>query len=325
MIRLYGYAPDHAETHLSRAVLWLLTEDFERGWPEYEWRWQAGCVPRAFPQPRWDGSPLEGRTILLHAEQGLGDTLQFVRYARLVHERGGTVIVECQPALVRLLASCPGIDRVVARDEPLPDFDVHAPLLSLPGIFRTTLDNLPADGPYLFAQDESIVRWREELSGADGFKVGIAWQGNPLHQQDHFRSIQIERFARLADVPRVKLYSLQVGAGRDRLEEAAGRLPITDLTEKFVDFQETAALVRNLDLVITCDTAVAHLAGALGVPVWVTISAAPDWRWLVDRDDSSWYPTMRLFRQTRLGNWDDVFARVARELLLSAQGQQPQG
>jgi hypothetical protein len=231
-----------------------------------------------------------------------------------VQERGGSVIVECQPPLARLLTSCAGIDRVVAREEPLPDFEVHAPLLSLPGIFHTTLDNVPGDVPYLFAPDESIARWRGVLSGAEGFKVGIAWQGNPEHRQDHFRSIQLERFAVLADVPQVKLYSLQLGAGRQRLAELAGRVPITDLAENLIDFQETAAAVMNLDLVIACDSALAHLAGALGVPVWVAIPSAPDWRWLVDRDDSPWYPTMRLFRQTRPGDWESVFTRLASEL-----------
>jgi ADP-heptose:LPS heptosyltransferase len=240
-----------------------------------------------------------------------------------VRERGGKVMVECQPTLARLLARCPGVDCVVPRGERIPDFDVHAPLLSLPSIFHTTLDNLPADVPYLFAQEESIERWRNELSGDEGFKVGIAWQGNPQHKQDHFRSIPFERFEMLADVPHVRLHSLQIGAGRERLAQLTGQLRITDLAERLVDFDETAAVVKNLDLVICCDSSLAHLAGALGVPVWVAIPAAPDWRWLVAREDSPWYATMRLFRQTRLGDWESVFARMAGELKHFVQDRRP--
>jgi hypothetical protein len=273
---------------------------------------------RNFPQPQWDGSPLEGRTILIHAEQGLGDTIQFIRYAPLVKRRGGTVIVECQPVLSQLLAGCPGIDRLIAQGSPLPAFDVHVPLLSLPRIFGTTLADVPAEVPYLFADAALIERWRDELAGVPGVKIGIAWQGNTRFPADCMRSIPLTHFAPLAQVDGVRLFSLQKGPGREQLAATAAYLPVIDLAdrldEKAGGFMDTAAVVKNLDLIITSDTAIAHLAGALGVPVWVGLALGADWRYLLGREDSPWYPTMRLFRQTRLGDWDGVFERIASEL-----------
>ncbi|HXG11259.1 MAG TPA: tetratricopeptide repeat protein [Gemmataceae bacterium] len=317
-----------AAAHMNRAMAWLLTGDFERGWPEYEWRWQTkDFKPRRFPQPRWDGAPLHGRTILLHAEQGLGDTIQFIRYARLVKERGGRVVVESPLALVPLLARCPGIDQLVASKSPLPPFDVHAPLLSLPAILRTTLDTIPADIPYLFADPDLQERWRQRLDSVSGCKVGIVWQGNPKHKGDRWRSVPLERFAPLAAVPGVRLISLQKGYGAEQLAALGGRFEVID-PEQWVDggswtFADTAAVVANLDLVVSVDTAVAHLAGAMGMPVWVALPFAPDWRWLLNREDSPWYPTMRLFRQTRPGDWDGVFRRLTEALAEYAAAPRP--
>jgi hypothetical protein len=250
---------------------------------------------------------------LLHAEQALGDTIQFIRYAPLVKARGGTVIVECQPPLVPLLRSCPGIDRLVAHAEPLPACDFQVPLLSLPGVFRTTLDTMPADVPYLFAEPERLDQWKHKLSDPAAFKIGIAWQGSSTFPGDRMRSIALAHFAPLARVPGVRLFSLQKGNGSNQIK-ASRQFGVTEFGDQMDAggaFLDTAAVMKNLDLVVTSDTAIAHLAGALGVPVWVALSIGPDWRWFWDREDCPWYPTMRLFRQRRLGDWDEVFERAA--------------
>jgi tetratricopeptide (TPR) repeat protein len=311
--------PDHVGARNCQAMWWLQQGNCEQGWQEYEWRWKKTDVsPRLFPQPLWDGSPLGGRTILIHTEQGLGDTFQFIRYAPLVKRRGGTVVVECQRSLLQLLSSCPGVDQLVARGEPLPDFDVHVPLLGLPGVFGTTLATIPAEVPYLFPEPDLAVRWGDELGAPGGFKVGIGWQGNPRFPGDCMRSVPLTHFAPLGRIEGVRLFSLQKGEGAEQLRAAAKYLPVTDLGERLDEtagaFMDTAAVMKNLDLVITSDTATAHLAGALGVPVWVVLALGADWRYLLYRQDSPWYPTMRLFRQRRLGDWDEVFERVASEV-----------
>ncbi len=315
--------PDYADAHLNLAYSWFFREDFEAGWPEYEWRWKRPGFSRpAFRQPLWDGTRIQGRTILLFAEQGLGDTLQFIRYAPLVKQRGAKVIVQCQAPLVRLLATCSGIDRLVFEGAAIPPFDVQAPLLSLPRIFRTTLANIPAKIPYLSVEPASRAHWQQQLRGVEGFKVGIAWQGNPEHTRDRRRSVPLLVFASLAGLPGVRLVSLQKGKGREQLSELANHLGVLDLTDRLDDFSDTASLMSQLDLIITVDTAVAHLAGALGVPVWVALAFDPDWRWMLEREDSPWYPSMRLFRQTRWGDWPGVFQRMSdalRHRLESAQ------
>jgi Flp pilus assembly protein TadD len=322
--RALALDPAHAEAHLNRALLWLLEGDFARGWTEYEWRWRK-MPPRSLPRPVWDGSSLAGRTILLHAEQGLGDTLHFIRYAPLVKERGATVVAECPPALLPLLASCPGIDRLVARGAALPDFDCHAPLMSLPRLLGTSLATVPANVPYLFAAAELRERWRQELAASPGFKVGISWHGSPEYRGGRQRAIPLVHFVPLARVEGVRLFGLQKGAGREELPALADRLALTDLGPRLDEttgaFMDTAAVLINLDLVITSDTAIAHLAGALGVPVWLALSASPNFRWLLQREDSPWYPSMRLFRQTRPGDWGEVFERI-RAALADRSGPQ---
>ncbi len=322
--------PDHAEAHFSLGVTWLLAGDLEKGWPEYEWRWQLKLFSRfknRFSQPLWDGSPLEGRAILLHAEQGMGDTIQFVRYAPLVKSKGGTVIMECQKPLLQLLTGCAGIDRLVAQDADLPVFDVHAPLPSLPRIFGTKLASIPARIPYLFADPDLVEHWHRELIPIRAFKIGITWQGMPAYKRDRQRSYKLAVFAPLARLEGVRLFSLQVGPGSEQLADNADQFSITDLGSRLETFADTAAVLKNLDLVITVDTAVAHCAGALGVPVWVALPFAPDWRWLLDRDDSPWYPCMRLFRQKRWGDWDEVLQRITEEVqkLLPVHGEQGSG
>lgn len=308
--------PDYTDAHWNRSLIWLLTGDFERGWPAYEWRWRCARTGPAptYSQPCWDGSPLDGRTILLHAEQGLGDTLHFARYAALVAERGGRVVLRCQPPLKSILASCPGIDLLVGYGEPLPQFDVWAALMSLPGLLRTRLETIPAAVPYLSADAELIEHWRRELSPLRGFRIGVAWQGSTRHPWDRHRSARLTDLAPLATVPGTHLISLQKGAEASDLANTAIRSLGSLVDEAAGPFMDTAAIVCNLDLVIAVDTAVAHLAGALGVPTWLALNYSADWRWLLDRDDSPWYPTMRLFRQAALGDWSSVFSPMAEEL-----------
>lgn len=320
------FKPDYAEARQNLGMAWLLGGNYEQGWPEYEWRLQ--CKPTALPQfeqPRWDGSPLEGRTVLLLAEQGLGDTLQFIRYTTLVRDRGGRVLAAIPNSLRPLLSRCAGIDQFTSSNfsppacpASLPEFDVYCPLLSLPGILQTTLATIPADVPYLFADADLKCHWQQELNNFSSFRIGIAWQGDPHFWADRQRSIPLARFAPLVRFDGVQVFSLQKGFGTEQLEAFTERSAVVELGSRLDvrdgAFMDTAAIMESLDLVITSDTAIAHLAGGLGVPVWVVLPFAPDWRWLLYRDDSPWYPSMRLFRQTESGNWDEVFERLVAEL-----------
>jgi Tfp pilus assembly protein PilF len=304
----------------NRACLRLLHGDYEGGWPGYEERWaRPGMVARSFVQPRWDGSPLAGKTILLYSEQGLGDTILAIRYAELIKQRGGHVVVECQPALVRLLATAAGIDVLVPQGQPLPAFDVQLPLLSLPGVFKTTLASIPNKVPYLSPEPQMVAHWRGELNSVAGFKIGIVWQGSPTQAEDRQRSVPLAQFAPLSEVPGVRLLSLQVGSGREQLHQAT--FPIIDLGGRFdpLSLHDLAAVLPNLDLVVTVCTSTAHLAGALGVPAWVALKFVPYWCWLLERSDSPWYPSLRLFRQRRSGDWNDVFSRIAAAIRLGGR------
>jgi Flp pilus assembly protein TadD len=317
-------APGNAEAHLNLANQLLLTGDFAEGWHEYEWRWQTEQKKKdfkGFAQPLWQGEALANGRILLHAEQGLGDTIQFIRYAKLVKQRIGTVICQCQPSLARIFRACAGIDEVAPMGEPLSAFDVQAPLMSLPRILQTTLETVPGEVPYLFADAKLAEHWAHQLVPSGPLRVGIVWQGNPrtwdrnLQRADQRRSMPLRYFEPLARVPGVQLFSLQKGAGAEQIAQVADRFPIIDLGSQFNDFSDTAAAMKNLDLVISSCTSPAHLAGALGVPIWMPLGFSACWRWLLDRDDSPWYPTMRLFRQKSHGDWTGVFARMAEALL----------
>jgi len=311
--------PEFPAAHHNLGMALLAAGRFEAGWREYEWRWR---IPHAtdpadrFGVPPWRGeSPIEG-TLLLHAEQGFGDTLQFCRYAPLLAGRGHRIVLEVPPALVRLMGSLePRID-IVAQGDALPPFDLHCPLLSLPLACGTQLASIPSIGPYLAADPAAQELWRRRLA-ADGarLKVGLVWSGNPradrpeLAAIDRRRSIAADLLAPLAACPGVRFYSLQQQGGA-----APASLGLVDVMAEMTDFADTAALVANLDLVISVDTAVAHLAGALGRPVWLLNRFDSCWRWLAGRDDSPWYPSLRLFRQTQPGDWAGVVARVGQAL-----------
>jgi tetratricopeptide (TPR) repeat protein len=318
--------PRSVTAHWNRSLVLLQQGDYERGWAEYEWRLQkpdSGLRP--LPSPRWDGSPLAGRTLLVQAEQGLGDTIQFIRYAALLQRQGARVIASCPAPLLRLFARCPGIDVLVDEKGTLPSHDQHVPLLSLPALVKTTLATLPAEVPYVSVELSLVERWRARFAEVKGLRVGVCWQGNPRHRKDRERSFALRQLEPLTRVPGVCLINLQQGPGVEQLA-LRRRFAVVELgmaeSGLIWDFTDTAAVMQNLDLVISADTAVAHLAGALGVPVWIALPVVPDWRWLMERDESPWYPSARLFRQQRPGDWEAVFAAMARELVsLAAQNQ----
>jgi tetratricopeptide (TPR) repeat protein len=300
--------PQLDEARFDMGISLLLEGKLSEGWEQYEYRLRVSRLrgQEEFVEPVWDGSDLSGARILIHCEQGLGDAIQFVRYVPLVKRTGGAVTVRCHPELRRLFDGQVEIDAVTS-DTPRHGFDVRCPLLSLPHVFHTTLETIPAEVPYLRADPEPAVRWRERLSEFKGFKVGLVWAGNPSHGNDRNRSLSLSMFAPLTTLPGVRLISLQKGpaAEQSRLMPA-----LSDWTSEISDFADTAALIENLDLVISCDTAVAHLSGAMGKPTWVLLPYNPDWRWLLDRTDSPWYPTARLFRQPGPGDWSGVIRQV---------------
>jgi len=305
--------PEFIDGQVGFSTLLLLKGDFETGWPKYEWRWKTGQFKAGeFPQPRWNGEPLAGKTILLQAEQGLGDTIQFVRYVAVLKEMGAKVVFECQKPLLKLLASYRGIDQLVAEGSEPPEFDFHLPLLSVPRVLKTSLATIPGGVPYLFANPELVAYWRVQLAETRGFKIGINWHGRAGHVQAERRDIPIHYFASLTMLPAVRLMSLQKDGGKELSAPAAKAIVNLgdQIDREHGAFMDTAAIMMNLDLVITSDTSIAHLAGALGVPVWVPLPYVPDWRWLLERSDSPWYPTMRLFRQKKLGDWDRVFDEI---------------
>ncbi len=312
--RALALKPDYPEAHSNLAMVLLAQGDMDAGWAEYEWRWKmphAVKAARSFAQPRWRGEAAEGRTLLIHAEQGLGDTVQFCRYAPLAANRGLRVILEVQEPLVRLLRGLPGVDRVVGQGEALPPFDLHCPMLSLPLALATATESIPSAASYLHADPAQVAAWRTRLAamGSGRLRIGLAWAGNPDLPADHRRSLAPDRLAPLFDLSGLHVFSLQKDG-----PAAPEAFPLTDLMGEVGDFADTAALVANLDLVISVDTAVAHMAAALGKPVWLLNRFDSCWRWQAGRRDSPWYPTLRLYRQPRPGDWAPVLAEVARDL-----------
>jgi len=347
--RALRLAPQHPEVRWHRSIALLTLGDWQRGWPEYEWRWRCADyrdLCHRFPRPAWNGSPLAGKRILLTHEQGLGDSIQFIRYAPLLAQRGARVLLLCQPELTRLFAGVAGVERVIPAAAAAPDpaatvapgraaapallppelrdlpFDLHLPLLTLPLRFATTPQTVPAPAAYLFPDDALREKWRRRLEATAGVKppttrrVGLAWAGRPI--PDPLRTCGLPALAPLAAVPGVRFVSLQVGAPAAEADHPPAGMSLDNFSGELTDFTETAALIANLDLVITIDSAVAHLAGAMGRPTWTLLPHVADWRWLLDREDTPWYPTMRLFRQPRRGDWTTVAARVAEELARGA-------
>jgi tetratricopeptide (TPR) repeat protein len=318
--RALALAPDYPDAHFNLGMALLALGEFALGWPEYEWRWQTPqmlAALRRFPQPQWRGEAAPGQRLLIHAEQGLGDTLQFCRFASLAAELGLRVVLEVPRPLVRLCASLSGVEAIVAAGEPLPAFDLHCPMASLPLLLGTRLGTIPAAVPYLAADAAAVAAWRARLAelAGDGLRVGLVWAGNPSLDRparaamDRRRSLGGDRLAGVLGVPGVRFVSLQKDG--PRLPPAS---PVIDMMPAMADFADTAALVAGLDLVIAVDTAVAHLAGALGRPVWMLDRFDPDWRWMMGRRDSPWYPTLRIYRQPRPGDWESVLAEVVRDL-----------
>ena len=315
--RSLAAAPNDAQTLFYLATLQLLTGDFEQGWLAREARWRlpsVGLVDRGFSGPLWRGDqPLEGKTILLHSDEGLGDAIQFARYVPLVAALGARVILEVEPPIQRLLGGVEGVAECVGRSSA-PAFDLHCPLGALPLAFGTRLDTIPLAQGYVPAPPAARVKaWQDRLGARTRFRVGLVWAGNPDHKNDHNRSMALRTLAPLLDCG-VQFVSLQKGIRDQDRSFLAEHPDIVDLTEHLTDFSETAALMGCLDLVISVDTSVAHLAGALGVPVWTLVPFNPDWRWLLNRDDSPWYQSMRLFRQHERGNWASVVDEVRAEL-----------
>lgn len=302
-----------AAAHWNLALNLLLQGHYPEGWQEYEWRWRKPDFTsplRHADIPLWDGSNLDGRTILLHAEQGFGDTIQFVRYAPMVAQRGGTVIIECHPQLVRILQSVTGVQRVIPFGSATPDVSCQAPLLSLPRIFGTTLQSIPSQRSYLSVTAEQRGEWAASVPPRqpETIKIGLVWAGKGY--PDPLRSCRLEEFAVMSATRGISWYSLQLGPGSEQASTLPKDMKLFDLTDRLHDFADTAALIEQLDLVISIDTAVAHLAAALGKPVYLILPFAPDWRWLLNRNDSPWYPTMRIFRQNEPGDWRGVMSRV---------------
>jgi hypothetical protein len=317
--------PEDADAHFFRSLTRLVTGDFEQGWIDYEWRRKAPSArlkARDLAQPLWRGEDIAGKRILLHSEQGFGDSIQFCRYVPQVAGRGARIILEVEEPLCALMsdlagsldAGAPGATvQIIAKGDPLPDFDVHCPLPSLPLAFKSTLENIPSDAPYLRASKQRLEHWSAVLGPKTMPRIGLAWAGNMKHVRDRERSMALRDLLPPLDID-AHFVSLQKDI-RAEDAEILKRCKVFPAGEKLGDFSDTAALISQLDLVISVDTSVAHLAGALGKPVWILLTHAPDWRWLLDRDDSPWYPSARLFRQSGTRDWNGVTARLHDALL----------
>jgi tetratricopeptide (TPR) repeat protein len=314
--RALALRPDFSPARGKRALVRLAQGDFERGWPEWEYRLACDGAVAHRPEPRWDGRSFAERTLLLYPEQGLGDTLQFLRYVPLVARLGGTLKLGVQPPLIPLAASS-GFDRWLVRPGDDVRCDMHCPLLSVPGTLALFPRTPYWDGPYLAPEEPVVAAWADRIRAIDGLKVGIVWAGSPDNSQDRFRSARLREFAPLAAVGGVRLVSLQKGPAREQIT-AAPELRVIDLGRELDEpsgvIRDTAAVIRHLDLVVSVDTAVAHLAGGMGAPVWLLLQWSPDWRWPRTGDGTPWYPSMRIFRQQKFDDWSDAFREVAEQL-----------
>jgi tetratricopeptide (TPR) repeat protein len=311
--------PNDAELHRNLGVIKLLQGEFREGWLEYRWRWKVGDLNRPAQMPIWDGTDLNGKSILLTAEQGLGDTLHFVRFAQVLRERGAKTLVYAQAPLMALLQNCKNLGPFYPNNLPLSQsFDCQCSLIDAADLLNVDLQSIPSLPSYIQPPENLVGYWEQRmLKRPSEFRVGIAWQGNPGHQADMFRSIPLSYFEPLSEIPGVRLISFQQGFGTEQIKQWRGKplgvLP-EDVDKSSGAFMDTAAIMQSLDLVITSDTSIAHLAGALGVPTWVGLNFVPDWRWLMEREDSPWYPSLKLFRQTKTGDWAGVFANMKQAL-----------
>jgi hypothetical protein len=311
--------PDFPQAKFFLGMSQLAEGDFAAGWRNYEYRWATKDFRRfrrTFQQPQWRGEDIRGSRILVYAEQGLGDTMQFARYLPMLLARGTEIILEVQPSVYRLVKN--SFDqtavRVIQTGEAHPDFEWQCPLLSLPLAFGTDLDSIPSGVPYLRASSAAVARWAERLA-SNTLRVGLAWGGNPKHSRERQRSIPLQQLARLTHIKGTTFYSLQKGAANAQLKALSGEMRLIDLESEQEDFADTAAIAANLDLVISIDTSVAHLAGSIGRPVWILLHDTPDWRWLHECSNSPWYPNGRLFRQGTRGDWKGVLDRLEVNLL----------
>lgn len=322
--RAIAINPGYADAHYNRSLTALFLGDFAGGWPDFEWRWQVAQranigTLRGFTQPLWPGDqPIAGKRLLIHSEQGLGDTLQFCRYASVAAAQGATVILEIQPSLVSLVKTLAGASQVIAKGSPLPPFDYHCPLMSLPLAFKTTVASIPAPGAYLRTNPEKVAAWRASLGEHHAPRVGLVWSGNPHNPIDPRRGIALAQWIPKLP-PEFQYFRLQNDM-RPADQVALDASRIISVGE-FPDFESTAAFCACLDIVVCVDTSVTHLAGALGIRTWVLIPFVPDWRWMRDREDTPWYPNMKLYRQRTAGDWDEVLERVAGDLRRQFQSE----
>ena len=313
--------PEYALAHMKLGELLLITGHFDRGLPEYDWRYRLVIKDRAeyeqFKSNLWDGEDLNGKRIVLGAEGGFGDFLQFVRYVPQVAQRGGKVLLACPPEMQRLMQGFAGVEKLIPTGEPPPPCDVHSPLINLMKVFATRLEKIPAKTPYLFADKTLAKSWQKKLEDFSGrLKVGIAWAGSPRNRYDRTRSLKLSNFLPLTKIPGVALFSLQKGNGSEQLAQAPEGMEIVDWTNQLNDFADTAALIENLDAIIVPDSALAHLGGAMGKPTMVLMPFLHDWRWLLaPKVESPWYPTIRLFRQATIHNWNAPIQQLVEYLI----------
>jgi Tfp pilus assembly protein PilF len=318
--------PDFAGAHFGIAEASLLRGDFHRGWEEYEWRFRLGNAPKLLPptdRPQWDGTPLANGRLLLIADQGYGDVIQFARFIPWAAQRCPDIAIACSSEIRAVVVQQSGVGATFDHWENQPDFAAYCALSGLPRLAATTTQTIPASTPYLRADPAKIAVWADRLSGlvpAAYRRIGIAWAGRPTHVNDRNRSVRLSTLATLAELPRLALISLQKGPAQAQIGSYWGRAPLINLGPEIADFDDTMAILEGLDLVVTIDTAVAHLAGAMGRPVWLMLPFAPDWRWLLDRSDSPWYPSARLFRQPAPRQWEPVVTEIARRLAATVAG-----
>jgi tetratricopeptide (TPR) repeat protein len=307
--------PDIAEAHYNLGIILLSMGDFENGWQNYEWRFKVKLYDSYYKHlPQWDGSSLEGKTILLCREQGFGDNIQFVRYAGLLKNMGATVVVVCQQPLKSIFKTVAGIDKLLTENDTIPYCDCYIHMLSLPFLFGTTLDNIPNNVPYLYPDKTQRREILKKTSVIEAFKVGIVWRGNSSHKNDENRSINPNKLAEILDIDSCIFINLQKDSTEDELAAFVGRKNFIDFSHTLTDFSDTATIISKLDLIISVDTSIAHLSGALGVATWIMLPFSPDWRWLRGRDDTPWYPSVSLFRQSTPKGWDKVIKMIKEEL-----------